>query len=215
VLIEAGTVFIDRVDFAELGSEIMSHLVRIDWQDSLTSDRNRLVRAGICEYCMCIMNKFMHNTRVTCGCLYVIHNLSQCSNSAMQIKLREVGAIEGIMTAINSNCLITKHFNISIALSAVMATNALTDWCGNDLNVIRDTVEIFVRLGMCEVLIELLEKYSPDAEIKYDWIEDEVSDEESLLDHGQSVIRNLAYNNPVYRKRLAKLGAGNWLPELF
>ena len=119
------------------------------------------------------------------------------------------------MTAINSNCLVSNHFNISIALSAIMATNALTDWCGNDLTVIRDTVDIFVRLGMCEVLLDLLEKYSPDAEIKYDWIEDEVSDEESLLDHGQSVIRNLAYGNPVYRKRLAKLGAGNWLPELF
>jgi hypothetical protein len=214
-LVKMGTTFPDRVDFAELGSETMTHLVCVDWQYSLTSDRSRLVDAGFCEYCMSMMRKHLENTQVICHCLEVIHNLTQCSISEIQMKLVDEGAVERIIEAVNHNCLSDGQHNITIAYSAIMATNALTDRYGNDPEVISDIVALFVKFGMCEIVVKILEKYAPGAEIKYDWQELEGNDEGSILDSGQAVIRNLAAHNESNRRRLTLLGAGNWLPELF
>ena len=214
-LVKMGTTFPDRVDFAELGSQTMTHLVCVDWQYSLTSDRSRLVDAGFCEYCMSMMKTHLENTQVICHCLEVIHNLTQCSISEIQMKLVEEGAVERIVEAVKHNCLSDGKFNITIAYSAIMATNALTDRYGNDPEVISNIVALFVNCGMCEIIVRILEKYAPGAEIKYDWQELEGDDEGSILDSGQAVIRNLAAHNEGNRRRLTLLGAGNWLPELF
>ena len=215
VLIETGRIFLHEEDFAELSSEIMAHLVCVDWQNSFTSDRIRLANAGFCEHCICIMNKYSENSRVSCCCLQVIHNLSQCSTSELQMKLKNVGAVEGIISAIKVHCLPSEKFNAKVAFAAVMATNALTDRYGNDSIVIQEIVAAFVDLGMCEIVIKVLQKYAADAIITYDWADFDDSEEDSVLDFGQGVIRNLACSNEINRKRLASLGAGNWVPELF
>lgn len=215
MLIEASKTFIDKVDFAEVSSEIFAHLAFVDWERSLVVDRSRLVEAGICEYCMSIMIKYLDNTSVACCCLMVIHNLSQCSNSTLRAKLRDVGAVDNIMKAISYNCFLEKKSNIKIAYSAVMAISALTDGYNDDPALTQNIIASFVQGGLCEMIVKLLEKYAKDAVIKYDWCDLEDTDEESVLDYGQGVIRHLAAHNEENRRRLANLGAGNWLPELF
>ena len=215
MLIETGRMFLHEEDFAELSSEIMAHLVLVDWQNSFTGDRMILANAGFCEHCICIMNKYVENSRVSCCCLRVIHNLSQCSTSELQMKLKNVGAVEGIIAAVQMHCLPSEKFNAKVAFAAVMATQAMTDRYGNDSIVIVEIVAAFVEQGMCEIVIKLLQKYAADAIIEYDWADFDYSQEDSLLDFGQGVIRNLAYSNVINRKRLASLGAGNWIPELF
>ena len=215
VLIETGRMFLHEEDFAELSSEIMAHLVLVDWQNSFTADRMRLANAGFCEHCTCLMSRYVANSRVSYCCLQVIHNLSQCSTSELQMRLKNVGAVEGIITALQVHCLPSEKFNAKVAFAAVMATTALTDRYGNDSIVIHEIVAAFVEQGMCEIVIKVLQKYAADAVIEYDWADFDDDREDSLLDFGQGVIRNLACSNELNRKRLASLGAGNWIPELF
>lgn len=217
-IIDTVEMFIDRADFVELAADTMSRLAYVDWQRDLTTNRIRLLNSGICEFCVKLLTKYVAISPIVCHCLMTIHNLGQCSTPNIQIKLREVGACEIIVDALRENCRTcgtNDELDIVVAASGLMAVDALTDHFGNEHIVIRDTISKFVDAGLCEVLMSILEKYAKDCEIQFDWTLQDDNTVESVLDYCQGVIRNLACRNELVRNRLKRLGAGNWLPELF
>ena len=167
---------------------------------------------------MLLLNKYYDNPKITTFCFIVIHNLTECSTNELRMELTEVSVCEIIVKALKQNCLISnpKVSNINLAYHGFMAVESLIDYYHNDHAVIRGIADRFVEAGLCEVLMSILEKYLPDAVIEYDWVLDfEESDEECVLDYGQGIIRHLSFRDEPTRVRLTKLGAGNWLPELF
>ena len=213
---KTAVIYLERPDYIELMAEIMSRLVYVDWQRHVSTDRSRLMNAGICELCMILLTKYITNSKITCHCFMVIHNLGQCSTSAIKIKLRDAGACEIIVDSLRENCIKSSQSenNIGVAYSGLMAVDALTDYFQNDALVIQEIINKFVTAGLCEIVMIILEKYAKDSVIEYDWSPQDDSID-SVLDCAQSVIRNLAFNNKTIRCKLNQLGAGNWLPELF
>jgi hypothetical protein len=202
VLIAAGKMLLHKEYFAEVSSEIMAWYVLAEY--SSYGDEIKLVNAEFCDYCICIMKKYVRNSKISCYCLRVIYNLCQCDTNKQ--RLQNSGVIDSIIDAIQIHCLPSKKFNRIMALEAIVITETMTWSQENDFNV-----ATFVKLGMCEMIIALLQKYATYAII--DWVHIDPSQENSLLDFGQRVIRNLA-SNVINRRRLASLGAGNWIPEL-
>lgn len=218
-LVKATKLFMNRIDFVEIAGEILTTIVHSTWrQDVVASERRILIEAGVSPLCMEMLSKYYNNAKITSYCFVVIHHLTESSNSEIKMELTEASACEIIVEALKENCLVspTRDSNILVAYHGFMAIDALIDYYNNDATVIRFIADRFVSAGLCEVMIPILEKYLKDAVIQYDWNpEYDDDDEDCVLDYGQGVIRHLSHHNEAHRARLTKLGAGNWLPELF